>query len=138
LCTGRQSGGREIKHSEFQEAVDQNTHRVRQRPDKYKRRQAMCEHPFSNLKRQWGYSYVLIKGLIKVDAEVNLMTLVYDLKRTFNILGFSKMQKSIKGSTPDYKKVLQAVKTNITKPIVSLFRQLYFLPTKIFNSKQAA
>ena len=54
LCTGRQSGGREIERSEFQQAVDQNAHRVRQRPDIYKRRQAICEHPFGTLKRQWG------------------------------------------------------------------------------------
>jgi transposase len=138
LCTGRQSGGREIERSEFQQAVDQNTQRVRQRPDIYKRRQAMCEHPFGTLKRQWGYSYVLLKGLQKVDAEVNLMALVYDLKRTFNILGFATMQKALKGWTPDYKKVSGAAKTGFGRSIANLINQRQLLASENCMLKQAA
>ena len=138
LCTGRQSGGREIERSEFQQAVDQNHKRVKQSPHIYRRRQAICEHPFGTLKRQWGYSYVLLKGQNKVEGEVNLMALAYDLKRTFNILGFAKMQKALAHWTPDYRKVLQAVKTGFRGSMISPIYQRPFVSSENCGSKQAA
>ncbi len=36
-------------------------------PQYYKRRQAICEHPFGSIKRHWGYTHTLLKGLQKVN-----------------------------------------------------------------------
>ena len=36
--------------------------------EKYRRRQAMVEHPFGTVKRHWGYNYTLLKGKEKVDG----------------------------------------------------------------------
>jgi transposase len=91
-----------IHRSEYQDAVDRNNENIRNNPDYYKRRQAICEHPFGTIKRQWGYTYTLMKGLKKVDGEMNLIMLVYNIKRTLTILGFEKMMKAIQDWKPSY------------------------------------
>jgi transposase len=94
-----------IHRSEYQDAVDRNNKNIRQNPDYYKRRQSICEHPFGTIKRQWGYTYTLMKGLQKVNGEMNLIMLVYNIKRTLSLLGFKKMLAAINNWIPDYKKV---------------------------------
>ncbi|HET9824027.1 MAG TPA: IS1182 family transposase [Chitinophagaceae bacterium] len=106
-----------IHRSEYQDAVDRNNENIRQNPDYYKRRQSICEHPFGTIKRQWGYTYTLIKGLQKVNGEMNLIMLVYNIKRTLSILGFEKMMQAIENWKPDYKKVICAFKNTLMKMI---------------------
>ena len=50
-----------IHRSEYQDAVDRNNENIRNNPGYYKRRQSICEHPFGTIKRQWGYTYTLMK-----------------------------------------------------------------------------
>jgi transposase len=95
-----------IHRSEYQDAVDRNNENIRQNPDYYKQRQSICEHPFGTIKRQWGYTYTLMKGLQKVNGEMNLIMLVYNIKRTLSILGFTKMLQALQNWKPDYSKVL--------------------------------
>jgi hypothetical protein len=95
-----------IHRSEYQDAVDKNNANIRSNPDYYKRRQSICEHPFGTIKRQWGYTYTLMKGLQKINGEMNLIMLVYNIKRTLSILGFEKMMQAIKNWKPDYSKAL--------------------------------
>ncbi|MBC7868286.1 MAG: IS1182 family transposase, partial [Gloeobacteraceae cyanobacterium ES-bin-316] len=42
-----------IQRSEYQDAVDLNDHNIKRNPQYYKRRQAICEHPFGSIKRHW-------------------------------------------------------------------------------------
>jgi transposase len=95
-----------IHRSEYQDAVERNNENIRNNPDYYKRRQSICEHPFGTIKRQWGYTYTLMKGLQKVNGEMNLIMLVYNIKRTLSILGFEKMLLALQNWNPDYRKVL--------------------------------
>ena len=95
-----------IHRSEFQDAVDKNNANIKNNPAYYKKRQSICEHPFGTIKRQWGYTYTLMKGLQKVNGEMNLIMLVYNIKRTMSILGFEKMMQAIESWKPDYSKVL--------------------------------
>jgi transposase len=106
-----------IHRSEYQDAVDKNNANIRSNPDYYKRRQSICEHPFGTIKRQWGYTYTLMKGLEKVNGEMNLIMLVYNIKRTLSILGFTKMLEAIQNWQPDYKKIVCGIKTGITRII---------------------
>ena len=99
-----------IHRSEYQDAVDRNNENIRQNPDYYKRRQSICEHPFGTIKRQWGYTYTLMKGLQKVNGEMNLIMLVYNIKRTLSIVGFTKMLQAIQNWKPDYQRVVCALK----------------------------
>jgi len=115
-----------IQRSEYQDAVDINDGNIKQNPQYYKRRQAICEHPFGSIKRHWGYTHTLMKGLTKVNGEMNLIMLCYNFMRTINILGFDKMIQQIKSWTPDYTKVTGAIKNAFLKVIYSQNKPLYF------------
>src|SRR5450759_729809 len=106
-----------IQRSEYQDAVDANDNNIKQNPHYYKRRQAICEHPFGTIKRHWGYTYTLLKGLQKVNGEMNLIMFCYNFMRTKNILGTQKMLKAIENWTPDYNKVIGAFKKALIKVI---------------------
>jgi transposase len=106
-----------IHRSEYQDAVDINDNNIKKNPQYYKRRQAIVEHPFGTLKRHWGYTHTLLKGLQKVNGEMNLIMFCYNFMRTKNILGFEKMLQAIQNWTPDYSKVVCALKNAILKLI---------------------
>ena len=57
-----------------------------------------------------GYTRTLMKGLQKVNGEMNLIMLCYNFMRTKNILGFDKMLQAIQNWKPDYAKVILALK----------------------------
>lgn len=121
-----------IHRSEYQDAVDINNNNIKQNPHYYKRRQAIVEHPFGTLKRHWGYTHTLLKGLQKVNGEMNLIMFCYNFMRTKNILGFEKMLQAIQNWQPDYNKVICALKNAFIKIIYSqnkgsLFLQLHSL-----------
>ena len=90
LCTVNPKG-RMMERSQYAEAVDANNKRLQQHTDIYLRRQQIVEHPFGTIKRWWGYSYTLLKGLKKVSADLGLVYLCYNLKRMMNILSPKKM-----------------------------------------------
>ena len=104
-----------IHRSEYQDAVDINNNNIKKNPHYYKRRQAVCEHPFGTIKRHWGYTHTLLKGLRKVNGEMNLIMFCYNFLRTKNILGFDKMLEAIKNWQPDYTKVGCAIKNGFIK-----------------------
>jgi transposase len=116
-----------IQRSEYQDAVDINDNNIKQNPQYYKRRQAICEHPFGTLKRHWGYTHTLLKGLQKVNGEMNLIMFCYNFMRTKNILGFEKMLKAIQNWQPDYTKVVCALKSGITRMLWRLNAASSFL-----------
>ena len=99
-----------IQRSEYQDAVDINDNNIKKNPQYYKRRQAICEHPFGSIKRHWGYTHTLLKGLQKVNGEMNLIMFCYNFMRTRNILGFEKMMQAIHNWQPDYSKVVCPLK----------------------------
>ena len=121
-----------IQRSEYQDAVDTNDNNIKRNPEYYKRRQAICEHPFGTIKRHWGYTHTLLKGLLKVNGEMNLIMFCYNFMRTKNILGTQKMLKAIESWTPDYDKVIWPLKNAFIKAIYrrnapSLFSKIKFL-----------
>ncbi len=119
-----------IHRSEYQDAVDRNNENIRQNPDYYKRRQSICEHPFGTIKRQWGYTYTLMKGLQKVNGEMNLIMLVYNIKRTLSILGFTKMLQALQNWKPDYSKMLCQLLWGQMKHYWKPLTELFFLSRK--------
>jgi transposase len=116
-----------IQRSEYQDAVDINNSNIKQNPQYYKRRQAICEHPFGTIKRHWGYTHTLLKGLQKVNGEMNLIMFCYNFLRTQTILGFEKMLKAIENWQPDYSKVVGALKRLLTGIIYIKIKALFFL-----------
>jgi len=85
--------GKGIQRSEYQEYIDNNKERIKQDKDYYRQRQAIVEHPYGTIKRQWGFSYILTKKFIKrAEADVGLMFTAYILRRLINIIGLKTLQ----------------------------------------------
>jgi transposase len=118
-----------IQRSEYQDAVDINDNNIKQNPQYYKRRQAIVEHPFGTIKRHFGFTHTLLKGLQKVNGEMNLIMFCYNFLRTKNILGFDKMLEAIKNWQPDYSKIVCAIKNGFIKMIYSQNKPSLFLQT---------
>lgn len=79
--------GKGIQRSEYQEYINKNKERIANNKDYYRKRQAIVEHPYGTIKRQWGFSYILTKKYIKrAEADVGLMFIAYNLRRIINIL----------------------------------------------------
>jgi transposase len=116
-----------IHRSEYQDAVDTNDNNIKSNPQYYKRRQAIVEHPFGTIKRHFGFTHTLLKGLEKVNGEMNLIMFCYNFMRTKNILGFEKMLQAIQNWQPDYKGIVCALKTAFMKLIKRPIKPLYFL-----------
>ena len=106
-CTKNTEGrGRVIERNENQDAVDRNNFRIKTQRELYNRRQQICEHTFGTIKRQWGFTYTLLKGLQKVDGEMGIIFICYNLRRTISIVGVKKLLKKLKKWKPDYKNML--------------------------------
>ena len=94
-CTTNKRG-RIIERSIYQEAIEANKKRVDENPGYYKLRQQITEHQFGTLKRQWGFTYTLMKGKENVLSEVNLMMMVYNLRRLMSILDINMLKSRLK------------------------------------------
>jgi transposase len=85
-CT-RSKKGRVIQRTTFTEYYERNRETLEGKEHLYKRRQAIVEHPYGTLKRQWGFSYILTKkGISRASADVGFMFIAYNLRRIGNIL----------------------------------------------------
>ena len=79
--------GKAIQRSEYQQYINQNKERIENNKDYYRKRQAIVEHPYGTIKRQWGFSYILTKKYIKrARADVGLIFTAYNLRRIMNII----------------------------------------------------
>ena len=115
LCTARPAG-REIDRSEYADAVEENNKRYQENPQLYRTRQEINEHIFGTIKRQWGYNHTNLTGLEKVNGEHSLIMLVYNIKRTINILGVPDLIAKLKSWKSPYKtKVLLLLKMEYLK-----------------------
>lgn len=76
----------------YQEALEENEKRVNKNPEYYRLRQQITEHQFGTLKRQWGFTFTLMKGKENVLSEVNLMMMVYNLRSIMSILGVNDLK----------------------------------------------
>jgi transposase len=76
-----------IRRSEYAEYFERNLINTREKEQLYRRRQAIVEHPYGTIKRQWGFSYILTKkGKERASADVGFMLIAYNLRRIGNIL----------------------------------------------------
>jgi hypothetical protein len=98
LCTKNTRGrGRVIERSEYAPYIDKNRRNVEQKEHLYKRRQAIVEHPFGVMKRQWGFYYVSTKkGIERASADVGFMFIAYNLRRLLSILGQNTLKSYLK------------------------------------------
>jgi len=115
LCTSR-AEGRKIDRSQYADAVEENNKRYHANAQLYRKRQEINEHIFGTIKRQWGYNHTNLTGLEKVNGEHSLIMLVYNIKRSINILGVRDLiAKLQKWNSPYKAKVLFLLKTSYLK-----------------------
>jgi len=75
-----------LQRSEFVENIQRNAKRVNANQKLYKRRQALVEHPFGTIKRQWGFDHIMTKkGIQAASADLGLIAIAYNLRRLFNL-----------------------------------------------------
>jgi transposase len=92
LCTRNKKNGRHIDRTEHTGAIDRNKTRIENLKNYYKSRQAIVEHPYGTIKRQWGFDHILTKRKIEhASADVGLIMSAYNLRRLFNLLGFKEL-----------------------------------------------
>ena len=63
--------------------------------NKMNQRKNLSEHPFGTIKRTLGQYYFLLKSMTKVEAEMALFTLSYNMRRAINMIGVSKMMEAL-------------------------------------------
>ncbi|PKQ60727.1 hypothetical protein BZG01_20540 [Labilibaculum manganireducens] len=86
--------GKAIQRSQYQDLIGINKQRVNQNQSYYKRRQAIVEHPYGTLKRQWGFDHIVTKkGMARASADVGLLMTAYNLRRLINIIGIKTIIK---------------------------------------------
>jgi hypothetical protein len=56
---------------------------------KYKKRMAIIEPVFAHLKRVMGFKEFLLRGMDKVNCELNLVCTAYNIKKLARYLNFS-------------------------------------------------
>jgi hypothetical protein len=95
-CT-KNKRGRLIERSEHADLIDANRKRMDANKELYRKRQAIVEHPYGVIKRQWGFLYISTKkGINRATADVGLIFVAYNLRRIFNLIGQNELKKFLK------------------------------------------
>jgi len=80
--------GRIIERHEFAESLERNKRAQEERPEIYKQRQSIAEHPFGTIKRQWGFDHIMTKKTMKhALADVGFLFIAYNLRRLITLIG---------------------------------------------------
>jgi transposase len=94
-CSINKKGIRSIKRWADEAILEAMAGRIAENPEKVELRKGLAEHPFGTIKRTMNQGYFLMRGLIKVGAEMSLTVLAYNLKRVINILGVRTMVEAV-------------------------------------------
>ena len=130
LCT-KNKEGRLIERSEHAPYIEQNKLNIEADPATYKRRQAIVEHPYGVIKRQWGFYYIMTKkGKKRASADVGFMFIAYNLRRIMNIVGANDLKKFFKELVSVFFSITTSVKAmrfKISHPNPEHYFSLLFL-----------
>ncbi len=88
--------GRKIERANHQPNVERNNARVARYPNYYRLRQQIVEPIFGVWKRQWHFDHLILRTRPKVEMEVSLAALTYNLMRVVKIRGAKWLQKALK------------------------------------------
>ena len=92
MCT-KNKKGRSIKVSVNKEYMDSFKKEMKTDENKklIQKRKEIIEHPFGTIKRNWGYTYFMQRGIKKVKAEFSFICFIYNFKRVLNIISVKKL-----------------------------------------------
>ena len=87
---------RRITRWDHEHVLDAMQRRLDRTPEASRLRRQTAEHPFGTLKSWMGSTHFLTKTLPRVNTEMSLHVLAYNLKRAMNILGTRPLIAAIK------------------------------------------
>jgi transposase len=120
-CT-KNKEGRLIERSEHADLIDDNKVRINQNPELYRKRQAIVEHPYGIIKRQWDFYYIMTKKTIHhANADVGLIFTAFNLRRIINIIDQKMLKEYLKAFA-----LFFALLTTFFKRFSSILSQLKF------------
>ena len=135
-CTKSALNGKIIQRRKYALNIEQNRIRMEHDLATYKRRQAIVEHPYGTIKRQWGFSYITTKKYIhRASADVGLMFVAYNIRRLISILGENRLKNYLEKvvfsvSGLKRKLILNLVRFNASKFCRSIIGSLFESPLK--------
>jgi hypothetical protein len=95
-CT-KNTKGRLIERSQYADLIYLNKVRIQNNYEIYRRRQAIVEHPYGVIKRQWDFYYIMTKKTIKrAAADVGLIFCAYNLRRIFNLIDHNLLKQYLR------------------------------------------
>ena len=95
----RKREGRRITRWVDEHLLEEMAERVKAKPEVMKQRKEIVEHPFGTMKRWMDQGFFLMRGLLKVGAEMGLTVMAYNIKRVINILGVKRMIEAVTATT---------------------------------------
>jgi transposase len=129
-CT-KNKKGRLIERSEYQPYMDQNKNNIEKDPATYKRRQAIIEHSYGIIKRQWGFYFVSTKkGLKHASADVGLMFIAFNLRRLMNIIDKNVLTKFLRELASLFIDKTVLTKAFLTHLSNTIFQTIFASPFK--------
>lgn len=111
LCTTAKANGKVLQRSEFQKYIEKNAKRVAENPAAYKQRQAIVEHPYGTIKRQWGFDHITTKKTKRrAKADVGFIFIAYNLTRIWNIIKQQQISYKIRRIKVRVEAILMQIK----------------------------
>lgn len=132
-CT-KNKDGRLIERSEHQNLIDDNKKRINENLPLYRKRQAIVEHPYGVIKRQWGFYYIMSKqGINRATADVGLIFTAYNLRRIFNIIDKKELQEYLRKLFSCFLWIKSLQKPFLTHISLQKPTKLFCIKIMIFN-----
>jgi len=135
-CT-KNKKGRLIERSEHADLIFENKQRMEANKELYRKRQAIVEHPYGIIKRQWGFYYVSTKkGINRATADIGLIFVAYNLRRIFNLVD----KKVLKAYLREFALLFLSFITTV-KLFLDFLTQLFFgaiFDKVFFNTRHIA
>jgi hypothetical protein len=95
-CT-KNDKGRLLERSQHADLIYENKVRMDNNYEIYRRRQAIVEHPYGIIKRQWDFYYIMTKKTIKrASADVGFIFTAFNLRRIFNLIDPDLLKQYLK------------------------------------------
>lgn len=117
--------GKGIQRSEYQEYINNNRERIEANKDYYRKRQAIVEHPYGTIKRQWGFSYIMTKQTMnRAAADVGLIFTAYNVRRLINLIGIEALGIYLKQVLLYFSALISIHRSKISQFKLTIFLQI--------------
>jgi len=130
--------GKGVQRSEYTELIEANKQRIENNKEYYRQRQAIVEHPYGTIKRQWGFSYIMTKRYKqRAEADVGLIFTAYNLRRIFNILGAQALQEYLRALLVLFLELRGLFRSILKQSDASLLNNIFPCPKRGYSEIQA-